>query len=416
LTAIVPATARQRAIDLARLERYVGVERPLTAPEYVFSSIGITGQALAPAFVVFVLEGEGPDFDQDFWRGALERVSAVNPGCRLRLVDRLGRARWAKDGKPPRLRFVERTDWDGMSGAGSEFIYDAVISLENGPCTEIILVNESPRGRLVILRTSHAVMDGRGALHFMAEIFRALRGEALLGSNAGLAGVDIKRTLTCSRPDEPKIETDWLTGPPQGSDRGFEWRRIGFRANGRNLLARLAEVLARYMHGHSALPALFTIPVDLRRHLPGLLATTNCTGQLRVALDKGEDAADFRRKLDTMLQARMEAYPRRGAWIVGLLPRRLIDRLTMRAVLRTKRPFQTAVISTLGRIDPDEYSFDGFRLRSCIPVPFPGVTLVAVVSVRDRLDLVVTMPKMFSSNGRLDDLLDHLQASLSDRD
>ncbi len=387
----------------------------MTAAEYVFSSIGVTGRTLDPAFVVFVLEGEGPVFDQHLWRKALEQAGAANPGCRIRLVEGFARARWAGDGRPRRLRMVERTDWDGMSGAGSGFIYDAALSLEDGPCAELILVNEAPRGRLVILRTSHAVMDGRGALHFIAEIFRALRGEALLGSNTGLAGIDTSRTIVCSPPDEPRIETDWLTGPPRGDDRGFEWRRIGFRAGGHNLLARLAEALARHMHGHSARPALFTIPVDLRRHLPGLLATMNCTGQLRVALAKGEGAAEFRRKLDAMLRERMEVYPKRGTWFLRLMPRGFIDRMVLRVARHRKRPFQTAVISTLGRLDPDAYGFDGFRLRSCIPVPFPGVTLVAALSVGDRLDLVVTMPKTFSSDGRLDGLLDHLQTSLSDR-
>lgn len=397
------------------MQAFLGTERPLTPPEYVFASVGTTGGALTPSNVALVLEGEGPRFDVARWRDALDQASAANPGCRMRIVGTMLNARWAGDGQPPRLRVVESTDWDGMSSAGAAFIHDAPLSLEDGPSTEIILVNNAPRGRLLVFRTSHALMDGRGSRHFIAEIFRAMRGEPLIGSKADFATMEFPKIILTQKPEASRVQTDWLTGAPRAGETGFEWRRLRVPTSGQNVLGRAAEALAAFMHRRTDLPAVFTIPIDLRRHLPGFVSTMNFTGQLRVPFHKGDSAQDFREKLHRMLSARMEVYPQRGGTILKLLPRRWIDRVATRLLTSEKRPFQTAVVTNGGRTDIRTYSCSEFHLKAFFSAPFAGATMVALSSVGTQLDLVITMPKKFSSDGRLEDLMDHLEERLSDR-
>jgi hypothetical protein len=180
---------------MLRLDPQARIERPLSILEYYHASLGISGGMVKPVEANFIFEGEGPDFQPEAWRHALDRACAANPGSRMRVAGNSWSARWVEHDWPAGLRVVQATDWDGMSADGAEFIGAVPLSVDHGPTVELVLVNRSPRGRLVIMRTPHAVMDGRGALHFLAEVFRALRGEPLLGTNAAFSDIDLMRQV-----------------------------------------------------------------------------------------------------------------------------------------------------------------------------------------------------------------------------
>lgn len=405
--------------SVLRLQPNARIERPLSVSEYYHASIGASPRTMEPPRqAIFVLEGDGPAFEAERWQRALDLACAANPGTRLRMVGNSWGARWQADGEPARLRVIERTDWDGLSSEGAGFIDGTSLSLEVGQTVELILVNRSPRGPLVILRALHAVMDGRGGLHFLADIFRALRGEAPEGTNAGFSDVDLMLRAGARGSTARRAPTDWLTGAPQGDEQGDIWRRVKLETRGHRILSRIAGIMAEYMHRHSDRPALIAVPVDLRRHLPGLKSTGNFSNMIAVPLAKGEGADAFRRKLEAVVAGREDAYFPRALNLFKLLPRSWIDRLLSRtsANYRTKRPFETAVISNIGRIDPRTFSCDGFELKGYYVLPPAGSVFSVLTTVGDRIDLVLNMPKILASNGRFDDFVAYLQRRLKETD
>ena len=400
-----------------RLEPFARIERPLSMPEYYHASIGCSPKTLEiQRESIFILEDGGIGFDADRWREAVDKACAANPGTRLRLVGDSFRSRWVNDGPPARLRVVEQTDWDGMSSDGCGFIRSEPLSLQTGPTVEVTLVNHAPRGRMVIMRTPHAVMDGRGSLHFLAEIFRALRGDALIGSNAGFSDVDLMLAVGARSSLSKPIKTQWLTGAPQGHEQGDDWRRIRLHTEGRNILARIAVAMADYMHQHSDLPALIAVPADLRRHVPGLVSTANFTNMLLVRLDRGDGVERFRHTIDELRSKRMDAHFAPWLSAFKLLPRSLLDRAISRTAsnFHKKRAFETAVISNLGRIDPEPLSFGDFRPDACFALPVAGSVFSVLSNVGDRSEMILNMPRTLSSNGRFDDFVAYLHARLAE--
>lgn len=414
---IEPMPTRRERPAMIRLEPITSFDRPLSVSEYYHASLGSSGGIVQPVEATFILEGDGADFEEKAWRQALDKASMANPGSRVRLVGCSLFARWRSDGPMPRLRIVERTDWDGTSCEGAGFLRPSAFSLEEGPAVELLLVNRSPRGRLVVMRTPHAVMDGRGALHFLAEVFRALRGEPLLGSNAPFTDVDVMRKFDPKKTISRPIPTGRLTGEPEGEESGDEWRRITLDVSSRDIVSRVAQAAAEHMHLHSDLPALFTVPVDIRRHVPGLVSTANFFGVVFVPLQKGESAEVFRERFRFMLAGRMECYYLAIGQLFKILPRRWIDRMLARysGYNPLKKHIHTLGISNVGRMDPALYSWEGYSMRSCFVIPLQGTNLT-LMGAGDGVEIAINIPKVFTSNGRFDAFVDHLRQRLIETD
>ncbi len=395
---------------LPPLSPLTSISRPLSAPEYYHASVGTSRHTLEPPRqVIFVLRGEGSLSAQQ-WQSALDQVVAVNPGARLRMIGKRSRARWQSDGEPPRLRVLERCDWDTLSERGAEFIEATPLPLETGPTVELIVAPGNGGTSLVILRALHAVVDGSGMLHFLREMFRALRGEPLLGSNASFSDVDLMLSAGITHSTSRHIKTMWLTGAPEGDEMGDEFRRIHLGPPRKDLLAKVATAMAEFAHQYSELPALIAIPVDLRRHCPGLLSTTNFANMLLVRLEKGEGTQVFKHRLQEMLEQRKDmAYPR-VLNAIKLLPLPWLDLLLSRTHrnYRKRKPVETAVISNVGRHESATLSCPGFKLHDMVLLPLRGSAFATLTGVDNRVDMTINLPRVLAGNGRFDALVAHL--------
>jgi hypothetical protein len=385
-------------------------------PEYYHASVGSSRYTLErPREGIFVLRGQSSLTAQQ-WRQALDRVAAANPGTHLRMIGRRRRSCWQSDGRPPRLRMLERCDWDARSERGADFIWATPLPLRTGPTIELIVAPQGGETSLIILRALHAVADGSGMIHFLYELFRALRGEPLLGSNAGFSDVDLMLSVDATNSMSRHIKTTWLTGKPAGDEIGDEFRRIDLGSPKKNLLPRAAAAMAEFAHQYSDLPALIAIPVDLRRHLPGLRSTMNFANMLLVPLEKGEGVDAFRSRLQEMLAQRMEmAYPR-ALEHLKIVPLPWLDLLLSRTRLnyRNRKPLETAVISNVGRHDSAALSGPGFKLQDMIVLPLPGSAFATLTGLDDRVEMMMNLPKVLAGNGRFDALVAHLQSRLAE--
>jgi hypothetical protein len=257
----------------------------------------------------------------------------------------------------------------------------------------------------VILRTRHALMDGMGVLHFFQELFRALRGEPLLGSNAAFSDVDLMRAVSSAAWRGGGESPIPLTGGAQGTSYGDVWQRLTLPARPqKNLMGRVAEVAARYARSFGPGPVRIAVSVNLRRHLPSLKSTMNFSGLLHVGMLPGETAEEFRRKVrEALEQNRDVSYPA-VAECIRYLSFPFIDRVTGRtskSYLRRKL-LETVLITNLGVIDMAPLSCAQFAPDNYYSLPVMGNAFITLSANGRHLNFVVGMPAVHASEGRLE--------------
>ena len=395
------------------------VSRPLSAIEYFHAATGQSPATLEPPReVIFCVEGRGRLIEAAV-RAAVDVVNATHPGLRLRIVGKRRGARFESDGAAAPLRFVRDSVWDGLSQRGSEFLRATPLPFETGPMSEWI-VEELTDGRTRIwLRASHAAMDGLGVMHGLAELFRVLRGEPLAGDNASGSDTELMRAQRAPAPakgDAPPLgRCAQLTGAPEGDATGNVWRRIALNGRRPNSLYRLVGAFNDFARRHDAnLPVLFALPVNLRRHVEGLVSTRNFTSMLHVALQPGEGVEDFKRKWNANLQAKRDAHYSGQAEIFRRLPFAWLDWLLhrRRGNYRGKRLLETAAISHLGYFRTAHYSCEGYRAERVWGVPLPGSAFTLVFGTEKSLDVIVGLPETYAEGGRFEALQTHLARAL----
>ena len=398
------------------LAPHTEVSRPLSALEYFHACVGAHPTSLLPPReVVVVVDGAGR-LPRERWQGALDRVVAANPGCRLRIVGERMAMRFESDGAPTRLRVVPDSGWDGLSQVGAEVLTDTPLPFASGPLSELIVL-ESPDGATtrLALRAHHAAMDGQGVMHVFHELFRALRDEPLVGSNANFSDTELMLSSGVKKSDSIMRRAAQLLGKPAGDDPGNVWRRVSIPGRRANSMHRLVIAFAEFARRHdSKLPCVFSIPVNGRRHLDGMRTTQNFTNMLLVPLYPGEGVEAFKQRLKTMLDAKMETAYFRVVEQVKRVPRAWIDRLASPHAgnFRRRRLHETALISHLGYYKARELSCPGFACAGLWGVPLPGNVFCAVFGVEKRLDIIVGAPAVFAGAGRFDALIDHLRNHL----
>jgi hypothetical protein len=390
------------------------IARRLSFFEYGHAAAGASGMTLEPPRIItMVLEGESTLTPRQ-WEEALRCVVDANHGIPLRIQGSRQRARWTREGAlPPQLRVIENCRWDGRSHRGMEAIENTPLPLQTGPATELIIAAGGITR--VILRTRHALMDGMGVLHFFQELFRALRGEPLLGSNAAFSDVDLMRTVTSLGWRGGGESPIPLTGGAQGASYGDVWQRLTLPARPqKNLMGRVAEVAARYARSFGPGTVRVAVAVNLRRHLPGLKSTMNFSGLLHVGVLPGETADDFRRKVrEALEQNRDVSYPA-VAECIRYLSFPFIDRVTGRtseSYLRRKL-LETVLITNLGVIDMAPLSCAQFAPDNYYSLPVMGNSFISLSANGRHLNCVVGMPAVYASEGRLERFIDLLREAL----
>lgn len=393
------------------LEPQTRIARPLSFFEYGHAAAGASGKTLEPPRIItMVLEGESTLAARQ-WEEALRHVVDANHGVPLRIQGVRQRARWTREGAlPPQLRIIEDCQWDGRSHRGMDAIEQTPLPLQTGPAAELIIAT----GKItrLIVRTRHALMDGMGVLHFFQELFRALRGEPLLSSNAAFSDVDLMGAVSSGAWKGGGESPIPLTGGAQGASYGDVWQRLTLPARPqKNLLGRVAEVAARHAWSFGPGPVRIAVSVNLRRHLPGLKSTMNFSGLLHVGMSPGETADDFRRKVHEALeQNRDVSYPA-VAECIRYLSFPFIDRVTGRtseSYLRRKL-WETVLISNLGVIEMAPLSCAQFAPDNYYSLPVMGNSFITLSAIGRHLNFVVGMPAVYASEGRLERFIDLLR-------
>lgn len=317
---------------------------------------------------------------------------------------------------------MRECDWNGRSEKGAEFICAAPLSLEEGRTAELIVIGqEKPK---VVFRVSHAVMDGIGVLHFLQELFRALRGEPLLGTNATYTDTVLKlrvqSELNWRKGSMFSLQTGaqsaFMTGGVQGTERGGTWRRLSIAGPQPNLRARIISILVEFSRLNSDGHIRIAIPSNLRRHAPQLLSTMNFTGMTYFELEPGKEANpdDIKAYLKDIQDKNVDVNYTRLFELGRYLPFSWIDRMASVNEKNYTAPaiHESAVLTVLGAFPKDLYSCDGFSAQRIYMLPFLENVFLTVTGFHGQYEICVGMPRVFASNGRMDAFIAFLEKRL----
>jgi hypothetical protein len=395
--------------------------RTLSAGEYYHSCVSSYKKSYdLPRESTLILEGHG-DIDAAELQKAINNASAVNPGSHLKLRGDSFTARWSADGEFAQVREINNSEWDGRSSKGASFIYAKPLLIRQGISCELIIArNNTLNKSFLIFRNLHAVMDGIGCMHFLREVFRSLKGEPLLGSNASFKETDLMQFVGGLKNEQAnfKLKPAYATGGVEGDEIGDSWQRVIIEGPIPWILARVSGIVAEHATSLSDRVARIAVPVNLRRHMPDIRSTMNYSYMLHVDLKKGEGMAHFQKRLHKALNKKSDAHYTPLLGWAKLLPMSWMDKLLCRNKKNylSDRIFETAVISDLGVFKSSEFSYKDFQVQDLYGVPVAGNTFCLLSAMDNRVSITLGMPKVYASNGRLSQLINLIKEKLSSDD
>ncbi|MFD7082406.1 amino acid adenylation domain-containing protein [Streptomyces sp. NPDC059918] len=368
---------------------HISYRRPVSPTEHLYLAAGHARGAMALRIVVEGRTAPGPAA----LRAAIARAAETCPGSRL---VRRG-AVWTAEGPLPAIRYA------APAAGRIDVSHPATAALltghphRNAPpgCEVLVIPGLASEAATLVFSASHALMDGHGALTWVREVFRALRGEPGTPALARDTDRALLRRLgsTARRPALVPAHPSPLGPRPPGPERTL-WLRRTLPTRHPALTARLAQALTdsaaatgTRSGGAGRGGTRVMIPVDLRRHRPGIAATGNLTLPLFLDLDPGQE---WPRAQVTLLRALADGRELAGGFEPALLPlppaaAGLLLRAAQAGTVRADRHLASAVVSHLGRLDPAEFSGGGFTATTlyALPVHAPLVPVSMVATETD---------------------------------
>lgn len=403
--------------------------RAVSGVEYYHAGVGSHPRVFENVRnVLFAFEGDlVGDWDEPSLQAALNLVTTVHPVLRMRWTGVLGWSKWCFDGPPPEVRRIHNWDWDFSDGSTIQPLLETPSTLRTGPAAEVWISKKANGRGLIALKSHHAVMDGMGGLLLLQELFRALRGEPLQGSNVTFTDSDLmlavmkQNALTLpkkSKTPPPSILAISEARPPKNNSLPDVWKTNSIGQPCGNLTGRISAALAAYAFEHNPMTGqvVVAMPVDLRRYVPGASTASNLTGMVHVKLHAGEDAEVFREKLKVELGNHSEVTAAPLFNVVKWLPLRWIARMVGRTRLfdPKRKRVETVVISNLGQVDMRLYSTAYFKADHASFAPPGGNCFCVLYSVQDRVYANLSVAADLGGEGTVNQLFECLKRALQD--
>ncbi|MGW5343289.1 non-ribosomal peptide synthetase [Streptomyces sp. NPDC004050] len=351
------------------------------------------GQARGDMALRIVVEGDGLP-GRDALRAAVARAAEACPGSRLVRRGPL----WVAAGPLPQVVYADPAAeaFDASAPATAELLTGRTGPADPPGCGVLAVPGQDGTPTALVFSASHALMDGHGALTWVREVFRALRGEPARPAADPATDHGLLRSLPAGRRHRRPSPLPGLPSPLGPATPGTPARTLWLRRTlpGRHpaLTARLAQAVADTARRDTRV----MVPVDLRRHRPHLKAATgNLTLPLFLDLRPGQDWAAAHSGLLAGLADGAELAAGFEAGLVSRLPPAAVAallRASQAASVRADRHLASAVVSHVGLLDPQELSGGGFTAATAyaLPVHAPLVPLsFAVAETPDATEITL---------------------------
>ncbi|MGA8117578.1 MAG: amino acid adenylation domain-containing protein [Actinocatenispora sp.] len=364
----------------------------------------------ATPIIQLVVEGAGR-IGPDALAAAVATAGAACPGTRL---VRRGHT-WVDSGRPVPVRTVP---------AGSAELLElpalhGTLSGRRRPPCEVLLVDGA--ASTVVFRTSHEVMDGSGLLLWVGEVFRALRGETPVDAADPTSEGDVLADIpTDAARSTPELRHPALLGArDRAATPRFRWHRRTVDGYHPALVARTAQVVTAWS---GADDGRFSVPVDLRRHVPGVRSTANLSQSVPLDVPAGQSWVDIQERLLEMLAERRELETRTDPAFLKVPPpllRFLNGRADAKAAGTDRYP-ATAALSHLGRLDIADFHTGSFEATAVYPLstlPLCGPAEFNMLECGGHTEITLAWHDGDPAAARrAEELLDRLVEALSPRE
>jgi hypothetical protein len=368
--------------------------------------------------VVAVIEGRG-HIGHDHLGNAVAAAAAANPGVRVRLRSLLGFSRWVDSGIGPRVHAHSRGDWGYQDETRAGFIHDRFDPLHGGPIADVHAVHDDQQTTTaVVFRAVHAAMDGGGMAHWMMEVFRALRGERLLGSPAtdtdfqvaGHYRAQIQQAIAANPANAPqsiRYSPAIPVSPAIDQALRYVWRVVRINGHVANLLPRLAILLSQHARAQSQGHIGFTVPIDFRGLRTEIHSTGNLTGYLRIQVEPTDSARAVMVKIARQIrdhvdcQAPLNTQPVRWVRLHRIV--RELERNLPNMLYEDSTGFPTAGLVSMGNVDLRAYDAPGFDAELIVGIPgsVGRLNIVAGLLPKETV-LTLSTPSSYNKDGQLD--------------
>ncbi|MFJ4806846.1 non-ribosomal peptide synthetase [Streptomyces murinus] len=380
-------------------------QRPVSPNEWLYLALAGLDELMT---IQLVVEGDG-EIDARAFQRAVVEASQRCPGSRL---VRRGRM-WVDSGRAARVVVADGGSFDATALSGVPEVRGPLADAEGRPGCEVLLLTGARWS--VVFRAAHAVMDLKGVQNWAVQVFRVLRGEHPAESVHTLTDYQLLDMLGRTG-RRPRLGLDQRS--PLGGQAGSSsvWRRRTVPGRPAAATARVAAVLTEAVGG----PARIMVPVDLRRHVPGVSSTANLTLPvfLNVAPGQGADAV-HRRLLGSLADRRELAAGSEAALALLALPAATAAVRAARAASRARHRYLTsAIVSHAGRLELTDFSTEEFTATTvyALPVHAPLAPFsVVMLELPERTELVVSARGATDVAERCDALLDRIAAALGPR-
>jgi amino acid adenylation domain-containing protein len=372
-------------------------------------------------YIQLLVEGHG-SIDPDALTAAVAVASQACPGLRATLEGRT----WVDSGVAPAVVVADPASFDRMR-------LDSPLLRERpgtGPLSsEVILVPGSPT--TVVFRAHHAILDGRGALVWLRQVFRALRSEPVEAAddprNSEIMAEEISRLLGDPPPepqqDRPVPEWRALFGPLPDEPSESVWRRRVIDGTHPAAAARVARLVAA--HGEGGGEGVLTIPVDLRPYLPGLHTTGPASSAVFIAVRSGDDWHDVHANLLTELRQQSHLIGRAKPSRLEMPLEEVAEGYRRLDVLVRRNPRliwdkgiwpSMATVSHLGSVGLADLCADGFEATSVYSLgSISWIPEVDLLESGGRTEITVASMRGPDAERHTEELLDQIEEDLSPR-
>jgi amino acid adenylation domain-containing protein len=389
--------------------------RPIVPDEWIF----LATPAGLGTEIQFCVEGNGT-IEPAALSAALAEVGTRCPGTRL---VRRGR-RWVDSGVPPAVRVAE-ADAHRRPRLESPMLSSRLAGRGAASC-EVVLLPGTPTA--VVFRAHHGVMDGKGVVFWVTQVFRALRGAAVAEAASPLSVEEIMAEIAAAQD---------MSLPPAARAQRAQWESIFGPLPGKphSIIRRYRTIdgyhpamtakVVREVASHGSGAGLVLVPVDLRQYLPGLSTTGGASGSVRVPVREGDDWGDVQASLLATLSERKYLTSRGNPALLKLplpLLRSVYGWLDRRFVANNEFVAKSGVadfiacVSHLGRVELADLCTGQFEAASCYSLA-DGVLVptIDIVESGGHTDISVCWRNGPGVAEHMEALLDQIEERLSPR-
>ncbi|HNX28412.1 MAG TPA: hypothetical protein PKN87_03245 [Syntrophomonadaceae bacterium] len=388
--------------------------RQLTSTEKIY----IASDHVSPPCVnQFILEGTG-ELDKKEWFAAISKVGEVNPGSRLVMKGSLCFGHWVDSGRPPGLTEVDGSSWSGYSPENAPFMLKPLYA-EKGPTCEVVLIKGKPLR--IAFRSHHAVMDGMGTILWMQDIFRALRGQTLVGYPSRLTEYRLAKSFQKHGRTPAPHHFPAITGKTVGDEAGWRWLRVTVNGKIRQILPKVAWILANeiWLSNYPDCPVRFAVPVNMRPRGNNIHSTGNLSNLIYLDVTPRSTPETITEDLKTQLAKKSDGMLYWCDRLVRYFPLAIIEnslKKEIKAKHNTGLYRNSGIISNVGIIPLEQFTGGGFVTTNIFGLPIGMENIpffLGIIGSTDHIDLIMGMAKKLAYGGRLEKTLLRVSSQLS---